>query len=214
VTVLTRHLRALADDLDDLVGKAAPQVIPSPASVSLALSPGTLTKWTWREVETRKGESWRWPRTGGGGFNEPYHPFIVYEGTSAEGLVRMGLGWCDRAEVWGKDRRYIIAFHVRNGSKQPVVEFLETDDAESTNEFIAVIRGKGSTKREMYGPGDVLPPEYGHLRIEDYRSRVAGGWRRSGVVAREDDVDTMLDHALNQARVRYGVTPAKGGDNA
>jgi hypothetical protein len=94
-----------------------------------------------------------------------------------------------------------------------VVRFRKTDDADRTREFIAVIRGKGTTGKEMYGPGDTLPSGYEHLRVENYCDCVMGGFRRYGVVATEDDVDSMLDHALIQARLRYRITPSRGGDD-
>jgi hypothetical protein len=58
----------------------------------------------------------------------------------------------------------------------------------------------------MYGLGDQLPPVYAErFRTEIYNERVAhlGAWSKVVVVAREDDDQTMLNHALIQSRRRY-----------
>ena len=58
----------------------------------------------------------------------------------------------------------------------------------------------------MYGAGDALPTVYKeHFRTQLYSERVAypGVWNKSVVVAREDDHETMLNHALIQGRRRY-----------
>jgi hypothetical protein len=214
--VVEQRTRQMLNEIEELLAAGTADSGTSAVRRPGSSRPGVVgtVRWLWSEVEDRYDETWGWPRQGGGTNIEVYAPFKVYEGRSEEGRVRLGLGWCERTAVWGRDRRYIIAFHVRNGSKQPLVEFLETDDAATSGEFIAIIRGKGATRKEMYAPGDSLPRGYEHLRLEDYRSRVEGGWRRLGVVAHEDDTSSMLDHALIQARLRYGVTPTKGGEDA
>jgi hypothetical protein len=71
---------------------------------------------------------------------------------------------------------------------------------------IAVIRGRGEPKsKKMYGPGDPLPTVYQeHFRTALYsdRIRVAGAWAKVAVLAREDEPEAMLNHALVQARRR------------
>ena len=87
-----------------------------------------------------------------------------------------------------------------------MVEFLATDDYEETREFIAVIRGRdGAKSKKMYGLGDSLPQVYVE-RFETvvYRDhiRAPGAWSKMAVLIQEDDTDTMLNHALLQARRR------------
>jgi len=57
----------------------------------------------------------------------------------------------------------------------------------------------------MYGIGDKLPAVYAErFRTQIYSERVAhpGAWNKVVAVAREDDDDTMLNHALIQSRRR------------
>jgi hypothetical protein len=63
------------------------------------------------------------------------------------------------------------------------------------------------TGRRMYGAGDALPRVYKErFRTQMYSQRVVypGVWNKVAVVAREDDDETMLNHALIQSRRRYG----------
>ena len=57
----------------------------------------------------------------------------------------------------------------------------------------------------MYGVGDALPVVYEErFRTQLYSERVVhpGVWNKLVVVAREDDDETMLNHALIQGRRR------------
>ena len=57
----------------------------------------------------------------------------------------------------------------------------------------------------MYGAADVLPTVYAErFRTETYNDRVMhpGAWNKIAVVAREDDDQTILNHALIQRRRR------------
>jgi hypothetical protein len=58
----------------------------------------------------------------------------------------------------------------------------------------------------MYGGGDPLPAAYAdRFRTQLYNERVVypGAWNKIVVVAREDDHDAILNHALIQSRRRY-----------
>jgi hypothetical protein len=84
-------------------------------------------------------------------------------------------------------------------------EFVAADDYEHTRELVAVIRGSDGGRR-MYGPGDALPAIYTErFRTEIYNARIIhpGAWNRLVVVAREDDDEAILNHALIQSRRRY-----------
>jgi hypothetical protein len=154
----------------------------------------------WRLVQERKGESYRWP-------NGPdrYKPYRVFMGTTrAEGAVQIGLGETIRKNKWGRDRRYIVAFLSSGSPQQPLVEFVAADDYEQTNELVAVIRGSDGGRR-MYGAGDALPAVYAErFRTQIYNERVVhpGVWNKVVVVAREDDNEAILNHALIQSRRR------------
>jgi hypothetical protein len=58
----------------------------------------------------------------------------------------------------------------------------------------------------MYGLGDALPAVYTErFRTQIYNERVVhpGAWNKLVVVAREDDEEAILNHALTQSRRRY-----------
>jgi hypothetical protein len=155
----------------------------------------------WRLLQEREGESYRWPKR-----RDAYSPYRVLIGTTrAEGAVQIGLGETIRENAWGRDRKYVVAFLSGGSPQQPLVEFVAADDFEDTRELVAVIRGSDGGRR-MYGIGDKLPAVYAErFRTQIYNERVAhpGAWNKVVVVVREDDLHTMLNHALIQSRRRY-----------
>jgi hypothetical protein len=158
---------------------------------------------TWRPVRERAGESYRWPKG-----RDQYDPYRVFMGTTrAEGAVQIGLGETIRENRWGRDRKYVVAFRSAGAPQQPLVEFVAADDYEETRELVAVIRGSDGGRR-MYGVGDSLPSVYTErFRTQVYNERVVhpGAWNKIVVVAREDDDETILNHALIQSRRRYAA---------
>ena len=154
----------------------------------------------WRVVRKRDGESYRWPNS-----RDRYSPYRVFIGTTrAEGAVQIGLGETIRKNRWGRDRKYVVAFLSSGSPQHPLVEFVAADDYQQTRELIAVIRGSDGGRR-MYGAGDPLPTLYtDRFRTQTYNERVdhPGAWNRVAVVAREDDEQTILNHALIQSRRR------------
>jgi hypothetical protein len=155
----------------------------------------------WRLVQGREGESYRWPSG-----RDRYEPYRVFIGTTrAEGAVQIGLGETIRENKWGRDRKYVVAFLSAGSPQQPLVEFVAADDYEQTRELVAVIRGSDGARR-MYGLGDALPAVYTErFRTQLYNERVVhpGAWNKLVVVAREDDQEAILNHALIQSRRRY-----------
>jgi hypothetical protein len=155
----------------------------------------------WRVVRERKGESYRWPQG-----RDRYSPYRVFVGTTrAEGGVQVGLGETIRKNRWGRDRKYVVAFLSSGAPQQPLVEFLAADDYDKTHELVAVVRGSDGGRR-MYGAGDALPAAYTErFRTQLYNERVVypGVWNKIVVVAREDDDEAILNHALIQSRRRY-----------
>jgi hypothetical protein len=155
----------------------------------------------WRLVRERDGESYRWPKQ-----RDRYAPYRVFMGTTrAEGAVQIGLGETIRTNAWGRDRKYVVAFLSGGSPQEPLVEFVAADDYEQKRELVAVIRGSDGGRR-MYGAGDALPAVYTErFRTQIYNERIIypGAWNKLVVVAREDDDDAMLNHALIQSRRRY-----------
>jgi hypothetical protein len=154
----------------------------------------------WRLVRERKGESYQWPEE-----RDRYARYRVFMGTTrAEGAVHISLGETIRKNRWGRDRKYVVAFLSSGSPQRPLAEFVATDDYEKTRELVAVIRGSDGGRR-MYGAGDTLPRVYKErFRTQLYSERVVypGVWNKVVVVAREDDDEAMLNHALIQGRRR------------
>lgn len=154
----------------------------------------------WRLLGERDGESYRWPKD-----RDQYKPYRVFIGTTrAEGAVQVGLGETIRKNRWGRDRKYVVAFLSAGSPQQPLVEFVAADDYAQTRELVAVIRGSDGGRR-MYGIGDALPAVYTErFRTQVYNERVVhpGAWNKLVVVAREDDDEVILNHALVQSRRR------------
>jgi hypothetical protein len=155
----------------------------------------------WRLLQEREGESYRWPSG-----RDRYQPYRVFIGTTrAEGAVQIGLGEIIRKNKWGRDRKYVVAFLSAGSPQQPLVEFVAADDYNQTRELVAVIRGSDGARR-MYGVGDALPAAYTErFRTQIYNERVVhpGAWNKLVVVAREDDDEAILNHALIQSRRRH-----------
>ena len=166
-----------------------------------ARGPKTDLPEVWRLLREREGESYQWPEE-----RDRYSGYRVFLGTTRpEGAVHIGLGETVRKNKWGRDRKYIVAFRSSGSPQQPLVEFVAADDYEETRELVAVIRGSDGGRR-MYGVGDTLPAIYQErFRTQMYSERVVypGVWNKVVVVAREDDDETMLNHALLQSRRRY-----------
>lgn len=155
----------------------------------------------WRLVRELAAESYRWPNG-----RDQYKPYRVFMGTTrTEGAVQVGLGETVRRNKWGRDRKYVVAFLSAGSPQQPLVEFVAADDYEESRELLAVIRGSDGGRR-MYGVGDALPAVYRErFRTEIYNERVVhpGAWNKVVVVAREDEDEAILNHALIQSRRRY-----------
>jgi hypothetical protein len=155
----------------------------------------------WRLVRERAGESYQWPEE-----RDRYSRYRVFLGTTrGEGAVHIGLGETVRSNRWGRDRKYVVAFLSSGSPQQPLAEFVAADDYEETRELVAVIRGSDGGRR-MYGAGDPLPGVYkDRFRTQVYSERVVyrGVWNKVVVVAREDDDETILNHALIQGRRRF-----------
>lgn len=153
----------------------------------------------WREVRALDGQSYSWPRE-----RETYVRYRVFAGETRSGVVHIALGEAERAETWGRDRKYLVAFLTSGAPQVPLVEFLEVDDYAESRELLAIVRGSDGGKK-MYGPSDALPDVYAqNFRTEVYCDRIVypRAWNKLAVIAREDDTATMLNHALLQARRR------------
>ena len=155
----------------------------------------------WRLVREREAESYQWPKR-----TDRYAPYRVFMGTTrTEGAVQIALGETIRDNTRGRDRKYVVAFLSSGSPQEPLSEFVAADDYDDTRELVAVIRGSDGGRR-MYSAGDTLPPVYAErFRTQIYNERIVypGAWNKRVVIAREDDHEAMLNHALIQSRRRY-----------
>ena len=150
----------------------------------------------WRLVQEREGQSYQWPN-------------------SASATCATACSWCTARRRRGSDRTWRDDSQEQVGARpstsspflssgapqRPLAEFVAADDYEDTRELVAVIRGSDGGRR-MYGAGDALPWVYTEgfrpavQRAGGLSGRLEQGHRRR---AREDDDQTMLNHALIQA---------------
>ncbi|HYH89766.1 MAG TPA: hypothetical protein VEX67_11065 [Solirubrobacteraceae bacterium] len=88
----------------------------------------------------------------------------------------------------GTHRKYVVAFLSGGSPQEPLAEFVAADDSEQTRAL-----------------AHALPAIYTErFRRDIYNERIVypGAWNKLIVVAREDDDEAMLDHALIQSRRR------------
>jgi hypothetical protein len=157
---------------------------------------------SWRLAREMDGQSYAWPEE-----RELYDEYRLFSAeVQGHGTVHIALGKNLHRQAWASDRMHIVAFLTSGSPQVPLAEFQGTDDFDQTRELIAIIRGQGGPRsKKMFGPADPLPPVYTErFRTALYsdRIRVRGAWAKVGVLAREDEPDVMLDHALIQARRR------------
>lgn len=202
----------LADAVTAIFDDARDQVLSLLANGQVASEAAdSTTGWTddptigWEFVESRDGVSYRWPKE-----VETYESYRVFRRDSKEGSLLMALAAAPAAEFFGRMRKYNVVFLLGSGggSPSPVAVFTACDDFEETQQFAAIIRGKGETGNEMFAPGDQLPAGYEHLTIETFRDRIPqkGSFNRLAVIADSDG--EMLGHGALQVRTR-GLKPFK-----
>lgn len=167
---------------------------PSTPSSGNASGPWTLDiplSGSWKECERVDDASYGWPD----GTVDAYDEFVTYEGEGDFAGMTLALGFNDNGDV--------VGFVLRPGeAKRGIVWFFPTDDFDETNEMLSMIRGGGPRKRSGFGRNERLPNGYRDFKTEVLRDRKAGKWNVHGVVAKADDVDTMLHHTALQAKLR------------
>jgi hypothetical protein len=197
---------------------AAESSVPSePASVAPTQpAPATVNgrHAAWRQVDVIGAFTAVWPAPqawraqGHSQLREHYGPMHVYETIDQHGPVRIALGEPrERLPLYGRERGWVSLWHVVNGRPQrQLANFVEVDDFGTTRERAALISGKDGAAKKGFSPGDehLLPPAYQSMRIEVQRDRLVGANSRNRlvVVATDDDVTTMLDHALAHLHLR------------
>lgn len=199
--VIVRRLRAIGSEigagLDEiealLTGKSG---APAPAGVPEVDVGTNGTAWT--RVGELEGQSYKWPDKGGG--LQTFDRFVVYESNG----LKIGLGYVYAHGVQTPPGVGVFKLGTGGGSKYPIVYFQATDDYDKTKELIAPIRGRGGDKgKAMFRPGDQLPAPYDQLPVAPFREKRPGyRFNIVGVVAKEDDERTMIEHGAIQVRLR------------
>lgn len=205
--LIEQHGEQVLETLATALRNMGAQSQPSPSTARLAERPSTDTattfRPTWRQVGVIEGFEHVWPEV-----HEHYGPMTLWEGRDEQGPVRLAIGRpAERLLLYGRERGWVSVWEVVNGQpREQRANFIDTDDFEATGERIAVISGKNGSKKAMFAPGDehLLPPVYRDMRIEVQRDRCKGPYakNRLGVVATDNDIDVMLNHALAHLRLR------------
>jgi hypothetical protein len=157
----------------------------------------------WREVDTIEGFEHPWP-----GVHEHYPPMPVWQGQDDRGVARFAIGKpAERMNLYGRERGWISVWEVVNRRpREQRAVFVEADDFASTGDHVAVISGRGGSKKGGFAPHEdhALPSIYSGMRVEVHRHRCNGPYARNrlAVVAREDEPEVMLNHALAHLRLR------------
>jgi len=146
----------------------------------------TLVEWNKREKFTFK-----WPD----GYEENYE--FGYE-TEIEGGHQFVIGYTNRAAAEKKDRRRVVVFQDHGSYLVPVVEFTGANDFTETRRLASIIKDRKGRHVRFKSQ---LPPEYMEMPIVIYSEVVVGKYaaKSIAVIAKDDEKDTMLRHALIRA---------------
>lgn len=193
-TVLTRGSLA---DLIEQHSAALVSALRSPGAH--ASSPFKLAPW--KKVADHDEQTYSWPDG-----IEHYTPFEIWESQDDGGAVRIGMGRVTKPrDLYGKERYWWLGFAMLGSQiHRPITVFNEADNYATTGDLVAVIKGKGPSRRAMYAVGDELPEQYSALPVDAFQNRISGPHapNRLAVVAANGDREVMLDHALIQWRLR------------
>ena len=192
--------------LDALIAGLRASAARDPAALaSVAEATPAVTASVWRHVGEIDGFEHQWPEV-----HEHYGTMQVWEGADADGPVRLAIGAPrERLEIYGRERGWVSVWEVVNGQpREQRANFIEADDFDATGERIARIRGRGGNKKAGFAPHErhLLPAGYAGVRVEVQRDRCHGPYapNRLGVVASDQEIETMLNHALAHLRLGSG----------
>ncbi|TWT44839.1 hypothetical protein RAS1_12570 [Phycisphaerae bacterium RAS1] len=118
----------------------------------------------------------------------------------ASGTRRFSIGYALR-KCFGQPRRRIVVFMGRAPKIVPAVEFVGTNDFADTKHVASVI--KGPDNKHIRTASD-LPPEYRGFRTCVFGDEIVGpnAFQCIAILAREDERDAMLRHAIIRARYK------------
>jgi hypothetical protein len=132
----------------------------------------------------------------------------VYEGHDASGSARLAVSAPqERYEFYGKERGWVSVWEVVNGRPvRQLANFVEVDDFDLTHERASLISGKDGAAKKGFAPDErhLLPTIHEGMQVEVQRDRIIGPYSRNRlvVIAGDDNVDVMLNHARAHLRLR------------
>lgn len=133
-----------------------------------------------------------WPN----GFTEEYPE--AYEGSVSDRdiIFEVKVGICNRNSA-GQDRKRVTIF--LNG--RPTVEFIGTNDFSETGHVVSVVT---LPNKKRLKPNQNVPVEYRSMNLVRFNSVVIGPRAATtmAVLAKIDDLDTMIAHAIIRADYR------------
>jgi len=114
----------------------------------------------------------------------------VYDGRV--GMKKIVIGYTT-GTMHGKRRKTVVLV-----DRRPLVRFKATDDFDRSGLMVSVIK---TVDRKQLRPDDPVPFEYTGFRIEPYRTHIdePGTSKNMVVVCKQDDLQTMAQHALIRA---------------
>jgi excisionase family DNA binding protein len=114
----------------------------------------------------------------------------VYEGRV--GMKKIVIGYTN-SSMHGKRRKTVVFV-----DRRPLVRFKATDDFDRSGLMVSVVK---TIDRKQLRPDDPVPFEYSGFRIEPYRTHIdePGTSKNMVVVCKQDDLQTMAQHALIRA---------------
>jgi hypothetical protein len=181
---------------------------PSAATSAADVDP----KWTEVEPIEQFEAVWpapeAWKAQGHDQMHEHYGPMRVFDGNDGNRVVRLAVGAPEeRYEFYGKERGWVSVWEVANDRPvRQLANFIEVDDFDQTGDRAALISGKDGAAKKGFAPTErhLLPAVYDGMRIEVQRDRIVGPYSRNRlvVIARDDEIEVMLNHALAHLRLR------------
>lgn len=158
------------------------------------LGDSTVSKLSSPHIKLQEAPAFQytWPN----GFTEQYP--LAYEGTfedtSRHFEVKVGIG---EREAAGKNRKRVTV--LLNG--RPTVEFAGADDFDKSDLVASLITLPNKKRLKPHQP---IPKEYRSFDVRQYNSLIKGprAAKTMAVVAKIDDLDTIVSHAVNRAIYR------------
>lgn len=146
----------------------------------------------WREIAAF---NYKWPNGG-----EDFHGGVAARVRFGQREVPLLIGFTDRKSAGRVRRRAVVFWGEPDATLYPMVEFVGTNDFESTGRMASVIKDGGKHVK----PEGQVPPPYNGFPLVVYSDVVTGPYaaRSLAVEAQQDDFDLMARHAILRAQAK------------